>query len=86
MDTAWAWRLPERLDALRLVDVGAEFDGEIYRGGSARALLEPQLAAGRATASARYSTAAGSRSRIPTRWFHGPAKFSVWARRPAAAA
>jgi SAM-dependent methyltransferase len=90
IDTEWARGLPARLDALGLVDVGAEIDSQLFRGGSTRAQLwnltwlqarERIVAMGLAGERIDAGRAA---LEDHTRWFHGPAKVIAWGRRPGA--
>ena len=87
VDTDWAWRLPERLDALALVDVGAEFEGEIFSGGSELAQLwslswlqvrDRIIAAG---STAEVVDAGRAALADASRRFHGPARVIAWGRR-----
>ena len=80
VDPRWARSLPERLDALGLVDVDAEIDTQLFRGGSETAqwwsLTWLQAAEGdEAVERGRAAL------RDPSRWFHGPAKVIAWGRR-----
>ena len=86
LDPNWARGLPERLLDLGLVDVGAEVDVQFFPGGS-----PPARFWGMTWLQVRDRVGAvldGGRLALedPTRWFHGPAKFSVWGQRPAAGA
>jgi SAM-dependent methyltransferase len=80
VDPEWARGLPGKLTADGLTDVGAEIDGQVFRGGSAAAefwrLTWLQVADG---------NPAVDRGRElledPARWFLGPAKVIAWGRR-----
>jgi SAM-dependent methyltransferase len=82
VDPMWARTLPERLDQLGLGDVDAEVDTQLFRGGSPPAefwsLTWYQLRD-------RTDADAIDRGRAAlddaARWYHGPAKLSVWGRR-----
>ena len=89
VDTEWAWGSPGRLVDVGLVDVGAEFDGEIFRGGSALAqfwsltwlqVRERIMASGSLGEVVDDGRAALDDA---SRWFHGPATVIAWGRRPA---
>jgi SAM-dependent methyltransferase len=86
VDPTWARDLPRRLTRLGLLDVDAEVDSQIFRGGSVAAQMwsltwlqarpdvtDPQaIDRGRAVLEE------------PARWFYGPAKVIAWGRRPGA--
>jgi SAM-dependent methyltransferase len=83
VDGRWARRLPERLDALGLADVGVEVDTQLFRGGSAPAqfwsLTWAQVRERvRATAELDAGRVALEDPRL---WFYGPAKVMAWGRR-----
>jgi SAM-dependent methyltransferase len=87
-DPEWARDLPERLGDLGLVDVDAEVDGQLFRGGSVPAQFwsltweqgrERALAMG---VPGEVVDAGREALEEPTRWFHGPAKIAAWGRRP----
>lgn len=89
LDPEWARGLPERLDALGLVDVETEIDGQIFRGGSAAAQFwsltwlqarERMVAMG---VPGEVVDAGRAVLAHPGRWFHGPAKVVAWGRRAA---
>jgi SAM-dependent methyltransferase len=89
VDTEWAWGSPGRLVDLGLVDVGAEFDGEIFRGGSALAqfwsLTWPQVRERIMAAGSPGHVVDDGRAALDdaSRWFHGPATVIAWGRRAA---
>jgi hypothetical protein len=83
VDPTWARTLPQRLDALGLVEVDAEVDTQLFRGGSDPAQfwsLTWLQARDRVT-----DAEALDRGRAvlddPSRWFLGPAKVIAWGRR-----
>ena len=90
LDAEWARALPQRLDALGLVDVDAELDGQLFRGGSEPAQfwnLTWRQARDRIVATGVPGEVV-DRGRADlqdaSRWFHGPVKVLAWGRRPAA--
>jgi SAM-dependent methyltransferase len=90
LDAEWARALPERLSALGLVDVDAELDGQLFRGGSeaARFWRLTWLQARDRIVARGVPGEIVDRGRAeledPARWFHGPAKVIAWGRRPSA--
>lgn len=90
LDPEWARGLPERLDALGLVDVEAEIDGQIFRGGSPAAgfwsvtWLQARERIAAMGFSGEVMDAGRAALADPARWFHGPAKVVAWGRRAAA--
>jgi SAM-dependent methyltransferase len=87
VDVDWARTLPERMDAAGLVDVGAELDGEFFRGGSDTAqfwsltwlqVRDRIIAAGTPGEVVDEGRAALD---DPARWFHGSSTVSAWGRR-----
>jgi SAM-dependent methyltransferase len=87
-DPEWARDAPERLGELGLVDVGAEIDGQLFRGGSDPARfwsLTWQQSRDRALALGVPGEVVDAGRAVladPDRWFHGPAKIASWGRRP----
>jgi SAM-dependent methyltransferase len=87
--TGFAFDLPARLGALGLVDVDAELDAQIFRGGSASAefwilSLEQALPAVAAIGGPDDLIARGQAELSDARhWFHGPTTVGTWGRRPA---
>ena len=86
VDTEWASGLPERLDALGLVGVGADFEGQIFRGGSELAQfwsltwlqVRDRIVA---TGSPGEVVDAGRAALADTtRWFHAPGTVIAWGR------
>jgi SAM-dependent methyltransferase len=90
IDGEWARGLPERLDALGLVGVGAEIDSQLFRGGGALAQLWSLSwlqVRGRIVdmgLDGERIDAGRAALEDPTRWFHGPAKVIAWGRRAGA--
>jgi SAM-dependent methyltransferase len=87
VDAEWARFLPERLDALGLVDVDAELDTQLFRGGSDPAQfwsLTWLQARDRLIEMGTGDVIDRGRALLDdqTRWFHGPAKVIAWGRRP----
>jgi SAM-dependent methyltransferase len=88
LDAEWARALPERLGALGLVDVDAELNGQLFRGGSvaARFWSLTWLQARERIVARGVPGEIVDRGRAelgdPARWFHGPAKVIAWGRRP----
>jgi SAM-dependent methyltransferase len=84
VDATWPRALPARLDALGLVDVDAELDTQLFRGGSEPAQmwsltwLQVRDNVDDPDALERGRAALADRSQ----WFHGPAKVIAWGRRP----
>jgi SAM-dependent methyltransferase len=82
LDPNWARGLPERLLDLGLADVGADVNVQFFAGDSlparfwAMTWLQVRERVGAVLDGGRLAL------EDPTRWFHGPAKFSVWGRRP----
>ena len=87
VNPVWARELPERLDALDLIEVDAELDTQLFRGGSEPAQfwnLTWLQARDRAVAMHGQAEAIDrGREALedPARWFHGPAKVIAWGRR-----
>jgi SAM-dependent methyltransferase len=87
-DPEWARDLPEQLGELGLVDVDAEIDGQLFRGGSDPARfwsLTWHQARDRALALGVPGEVVDAGRAVladPERWFHGPAKVVAWGRRP----
>jgi SAM-dependent methyltransferase len=85
VDAEWARALPERFDALGLVDVDAEIDGQVFRGRSETAefwsltWLQVRDQAGGVHAQALDRGRAALDNPVP--WFLGPARVIVWGRR-----
>jgi SAM-dependent methyltransferase len=83
-DPEWARDLPERLGRLGLVDVDAEVQGQLFRGGSDPARfwsLTWHQTRGRALALGIPAEVVDSgRAALANRerWFHGPAKIVTW--------
>jgi SAM-dependent methyltransferase len=88
-DPEWARDLPEILEQRGLVDVGAELDTQLFRGGSDPAQFwSLTWEQGRKRAVAQGVPDAvvdAGRAELadPARWFHGPSTIVAWARRPA---
>jgi SAM-dependent methyltransferase len=86
-DPEWARDLPERLIELGLVDVDAEVDGQLFRGGSDPARfwsLTWHQTRDRALALGIPGDIVDAGRAVladPDRWFHGPAKIATWGRR-----
>ena len=90
VDPEWALGVPERLDGLGLVDVGAELRGQFFRGGSPAAefwsltwlQMRDRIVAtgtpGDVVDAGRAALADGCR------WLIGPATVAAWGRRAAA--
>jgi len=84
VDPHWAVDLPQRLDALGLLGVGAEFDGELFRGGSEPAefwslsWLQVRDRIGRPEVVDRGREVLADTSR----WFHGSGTIVAWGRAP----
>jgi SAM-dependent methyltransferase len=87
-DPEWARDLPERLGELGLVDVDAEINGQLFRGGSDPARFwsltwgqtrDRALALG---IPGEVVDAGRAVLADRERWFHGPAKIVSWGRRP----
>jgi ubiquinone/menaquinone biosynthesis C-methylase UbiE len=87
-DPEWARDLPERLGELGLVDVDAEVDGQLFRGGSDAARFWSvtwQQGRDRAISQGVPDAVVDAGIAVlgdPARWFHGPAKIVTWGRRP----
>lgn len=87
IDPDWARDLPERLDALGLVGVGAEIDSQLFRGRSVHAQLWSLtwLQARERIVAMGIPGEMIDEGRValedPARWFHGPAKVIAWGRR-----
>ena len=87
VDAGWARGLPARLGALGLVDVDAELDGQLFRGGSppARFWSLTWLQARDRIVAMGMPGDVVDRGRAvladPARWFHGPVKVVAWGRR-----
>jgi SAM-dependent methyltransferase len=79
----WARGLPGRLAALGLEGVGAEIDGQVFRGGSEAAQFW-SLTWLQARDRGRAEVIERGRAVLedPARWFLGPAKVVAWGRRP----
>jgi SAM-dependent methyltransferase len=88
VDAEWARRLPRRLEALGLEDVGAELDGQLFRGGSDPAqfwsLTWLQLRERIVALGFDGEIVDAGRAALDDRaqWFHGPVKVTAWGRRP----
>jgi SAM-dependent methyltransferase len=86
VNPTWARDLPRRLTRLGLLDVDAEVDSQLFRGGSAAAQMwsltwlqaRPEAADPEAIDRGRAVL------EEPARWFYGPAKVIAWGRRPGA--
>jgi len=87
VDPEWAAELPERLGALGLADVGAEFEGQLFRGGSEPAqfwsLTWLQVREGTVAAGSPGEVVDDGRAALEdsTRWFHGSGTVIAWGRR-----
>jgi SAM-dependent methyltransferase len=87
VDPTWARTLPQRLDALGLVDVDAEVDTQLFRGGDAPAQfwsltwLQTRDEVSDKTGLDRGRTILDD----PSRWFLGPATVIAWGRRASTA-
>ncbi len=90
VDPEWALGVPERLDGLGLVDVGAELRGQFFRGGSPAAefwsltwlQMRDRIVA---TGTPGHVVDAGRAALADhRRWLIGPATAGVWGRRAAA--
>jgi SAM-dependent methyltransferase len=82
LDPHWARGLPERLGELGLVDVGAEVDDQFFPGGSVPARFWSLTWVQARERIGDVVDGGHAELQDPRRWFHGPAKFSVWGRRP----
>jgi SAM-dependent methyltransferase len=89
VDSTWARVLPARLDALGLVDVDAEVDTQLFRGGSAPArfwsLTWLQARARVVEMGVPGAVIDAGRAALddPAGWYYGPARVIAWGRRPA---
>jgi SAM-dependent methyltransferase len=87
-DPEWARGLPDRLEVLGLLDVGAELDGQLFRGGSEQAefwsltWLQGRDRVVAMGVPGEIVDAGRSALEDPSRWFHGPVKVIAWGRRP----
>jgi SAM-dependent methyltransferase len=87
VDPEWAADLPERLDALGLIDVDAVFEGELFRGGSETAQfwsltwlqVRDQIVA--AGSSGEVVDSGRAALADTSRWFHGSGTVRAWGRR-----
>jgi SAM-dependent methyltransferase len=88
VDAEWPSKLPERLEAQGLVEVDAEVDTQLFRGGSdpAQFWSLTWLQARDRVASTGVPAEVIDEGRAvledPGRWFYGPAKVIAWGRRP----
>jgi SAM-dependent methyltransferase len=88
VDGEWARDLPGRLDAFGLEGVGAELDGQLFRGGSPAARLWSLTweQVRRRIADFGFPTepidAGQELLEDPALWFHGPVRVIAWGRQP----
>jgi SAM-dependent methyltransferase len=85
VDAEWARDLPGRLDALGLIDVDAEIDSPIFRGGSDAAefwsLTWLQMSDDAGSDQAQAIERGRAALDDPAQWFLGPARVIAWGRR-----
>jgi SAM-dependent methyltransferase len=86
VDPTWARDLPRRLTRLGLLDVDAEVDTQLFRGGSAAAQMWSLTWLQVREEAADQDALDRGRAVLeePARWFYGPAKVIAWGRRPGA--
>jgi len=86
VDPTWARDLPRRLTRLGLLDVDAEVDTQLFRGGSATAQMwNLTWLQARPDADDQDALDLGrAMLEEPARWFYGPARIMAWGRRPGA--
>ncbi|HEX5618679.1 MAG TPA: methyltransferase domain-containing protein [Solirubrobacteraceae bacterium] len=86
VDPTWARDLPQRLTRLGLLDVDAEVDTQLFRGGSAAAQMWNLTWLQARPDAADQDAIDRGRAMLeePARWFYGPARIMAWGRRPGA--
>jgi SAM-dependent methyltransferase len=86
VDPTWARDLPRRLTRLGLLDVDAEVDAQLFRGGTAAAQMWSLTWLQVRDEAADQDAIDRGRAVLeePARWFYGPAKVIAWGRRPGA--